>query len=404
MTKINVLVLPSDKSGVGKFRSVDPHVMLQNMYPDDFHVDIDYEPNIRDVNYWKKYQIVHVHRNIGQTYEETPTLIEWLKLNGIIVIVDIDDYWLPTKEHPIHQLIIQNKVHEKIMNNLKVASYVTTTTNLFADEIRKYNKNVEVFANAINPKDPQFNEETLPSDKIRVGWLGGSSHLHDLKLMSGFVSKLSPLQDKLQYYVCGFDTRGTVTEINKQTGQQTQRSIKPEETVWARYEEIFTDNYKIVSPKYKEFLSKFEEKEFFGWENENYVRVWTRPVTTYAKNYSKFDISLAPIQNHIFNRMKSQLKVIEAGFYKKALIASNVGPYTIDLKHALHQGQFTDGNALLVNESNNHSDWAKNIKKLVENPNMIVDLGERLYETVKDRYDLNNVTKERAEFYKSLIK
>ena len=404
MTKINVLVLPSDKSGVGKFRSVDPHVMLQNMYPDDFHIDIDYEPKVMDQNYWKKYQIVHAHRNIGQTYEDTPNLIEWLKMNGIIVIVDIDDYWLPTKEHPIHQLIIQNKIHEKIMNNLKVASYVTTTTKLFADEIRKYNKNVEVFANAINPKDPQFNEETLPSDKIRVGWLGGSSHLHDLKLMSGFVSKLSPLQDKLQYYVCGFDTRGTVTEINKETGQQTQRAIKPEETVWARYEEIFTDNYKIVTPKYKEFLSKFEEKEFFGLENENYVRVWTRPVTTYAKNYSKFDISLAPIQNHIFNRMKSQLKVIEAGFYKKALIASNVGPYTIDLKHALDKGQFTDGNALLVNESNNHSDWAKNIKKLVENPNMIVDLGERLYETVKDRYDLNNVTKERAEFYKSLIK
>ena len=374
------------------------------MYPDDFHIDIDYEPKINDVNYWKKYQIVHVHRNIGQTYEQTPSLIEWLKLNGVIVIVDIDDYWLPTKEHPIHQLIIQNKVHEKIMNNLKVASYVTTTTKLFADEIRKYNKNVEVFANAINPKDPQFNEPTLSSDKIRVGWLGGSSHLHDLKLMNGFVSKLSPLQDKLQYYICGFDTRGTVTEINKETGQQTQRAIKPEETVWARYEEIFTDNYKIVSPKYKDFLSKFEEKEFFGWENENYVRVWTRPVTTYAKNYSKFDISLAPIQNHIFNRMKSQLKVIEAGFYKKALIASNVGPYTIDLKHALDKGQFTNGNALLVNESNNHSDWAKNIKKLVENPNMIVDLGERLYETVKDTYDLNNVTKERAEFYKSLIK
>jgi glycosyltransferase involved in cell wall biosynthesis len=404
MTKINVLVLPSDASGVGKFRSVDPHVMLQNMYPNDFHVDIDYEPKIEDINYWKKYQIVHVHRNIGQTYEETPKLIEWLKLNGIIVIVDIDDYWLPTKEHPIQQLILQNKIHQKIVNNLKVASYVTTTTKLYADEIKKFNKSVEVFPNAINPKDPQFNEPTLPSDKIRVGWLGGSSHLHDLKLMSGFVSKLSPQQDKLQYYICGFDTRGTVTEINKDTNQQTQRSIKPEETVWARYEEIFTDNYKIVSPKYKEFLNKFEEKEFFGWENENYVRVWTRPVTTYAKNYAKFDISLAPIQNHIFNRMKSQLKVIEAGFYKKALIASNVGPYTIDLKHALNQGQFTDGNALLVNESNNHSDWAKNIKKLVDNPNMIVDLGERLYETVKDKYDLNLVTKNRAEFYKSLIK
>jgi glycosyltransferase involved in cell wall biosynthesis len=102
--------------------------------------------------------------------------------------------------------------------------------------------------------------------------------------------------------------------------------------------------------------------------------------------------------------MKSQLKVIEAGFYKKALIASNVGPYTIDLKHALKNGEFTDGNALLVDEVRNHSDWAKNIKKLVENPNMITDLGERLYETVKDKYDLNNVTRERASLYKSLIK
>ena len=102
--------------------------------------------------------------------------------------------------------------------------------------------------------------------------------------------------------------------------------------------------------------------------------------------------------------MKSQLKVIEAGFYKKAIIASNVGPYTIDLKHALKNGGFTDGNALLVDEHKNHSDWAKNIKKLVDNPNMITDLGERLYETVKDKYNLNNVTETRSQFYKSLIK
>jgi glycosyltransferase involved in cell wall biosynthesis len=218
------------------------------------------------------------------------------------------------------------------------------------------------------------------------------------------VSKLSPFQDKLQYYVCGFDIRGTVTEINQQTGQKTQRSIKPEETVWVKYEQIFTDNYKIITPKYKDYLDTFTENDYPGVLDENYVRVWTRPVTSYAKNYSKFDISLAPIKNHIFNRMKSQLKVIEAGFYKKALIASNVGPYTIDLKHALKNGQFTDGNALLVNENNNHSDWAKNIKKLVENPNMITDLGERLYESVSVKYNLNFVTAERASFYKSLIK
>ena len=378
--------------------------MLQNMYNDDFHVDIDYQPRINDVNYWKQYQIVHVHRNIGQNYDQTPNLIKFLKSLGIVVIVDLDDYWLPGKEHPIHSLIVQDKIHEKIMANLKEASYVTTTTNLFADEIRKLNKNVVVLPNAINPTEPQFNQPKEESDRIRIGWLGGSSHYHDLKLLEGFISKNSSLQDKVQYVLCGFDTRGTVTEINQQTGERKQRDIRPEETVWARYEEIFTNKYSIIDDKYKQFLLQFKNEEYQNSSSLPYRRVWTKPINTYATNYSKFDISMAPIKNHIFNRVKSQLKVIEAGFYKKALIASEVGPYTIDLKHALSFGQFTDGNALLVKEERNHSDWAKNIKYLVNNPNLIVDLGERLYESVKDKYDLRNVTRDRASFYKSLIK
>jgi glycosyltransferase involved in cell wall biosynthesis len=326
-----------------------------------------------------------------------------LKSLGIITIIDIDDYWMPGKEHPIHDIIRQNKINEKIVENLKHPDYVTTTTSIFASELKKINKNVEIFPNAIDPSEPQFNEPTEQSDKIRVGWLGGSSHLHDLMLLEGMVSKLSPIQDKIQYVVCGFDTRGTITEINKQTGEQKQRPIQPHETVWAKYEEIFTNKYQIITPEYKIFLDKYVEEDYPNLQNENYVRVWTRPVDSYARNYSNFDISLAPIKNHIFNRMKSQLKVIEAGFYKKALIASNIGPYTIDLKHALKNGEFTDGNALLVDENKNHSDWSKYIKKLVDNPNMITDLGERLYETVKDKYSLQKVCKDRVEFLKSII-
>jgi glycosyltransferase involved in cell wall biosynthesis len=324
---------------------------------------------------------------------------------GIIVIVDIDDYWLPTMEHPIHSIIVQDKINEKIVANLREASYVTTTTNLFANEIRKVNKNVIVLPNAIDPREGQFNQKSEESDKIRIGWLGGSSHLHDLKLLDGFVSKVGKeLNEKIQYVLCGFDTRGNVTEINRQTGEKTQRPIKPEETVWMRYEEIFTDNYKIVDENYKKFLMEFKEGTHSSNIQLPYQRVWTKPVTSYAMNYSKFDISLAPIKNHIFNRMKSQLKVIEAGFYKKAIIASEVGPYTIDLKHCLKDGVFVDGNAMLVQENRNHGDWSKFIKKLVTNPNLITDMGERLYETVKDTYDLRVVTKTRAEFYKSLIK
>ena len=404
MSKIRVLVLPSDKTGVGKFRSIDPHVMLQNNHSEDFHVDIDYEPKINDINYWKQYDIVHFHRTIGQDYDNSVNLIQSLNSLGLVTIMDLDDYWLPTKEHPVHQMVLQMKLHEKIMANLKAAGHVTTTTSVFAKEISKFNKNVYILPNAINPKESQFNVNPEPSDKLRFGWLGGSSHLHDLKLLDGTINKLSQHKDKFSMYLCGFDTRGTVTEINQQTGEQKQRDIKPEETVWARYEEIFTDNYKTVDPKHKEFLMSFKDEEYVSDVLPFYNRIWTKPVTSYATNYKWFDVSLAPIKNHIFNRVKSQLKVIEAGFHKKAIIASNIGPYTIDLKHGLKNGEFTDGNALLVDEARNHSDWAKYMKKLIDNPNWAYDLGQRLYETVKDTYDLNKVTKDRAELYKSLIK
>jgi len=403
MSKIKVLCLPSDRTGVGKFRSVDPHISLQNQYPDDFHVDIIYDPPMNDDNFWKGYDIISYHRSIGTDFDLANIMIKKLNSMGLPTVCDIDDYWMPGKEHPIHDIIRVNKINEKIVNNIRDSKYVTTTTTLFAEEIKKTNKNVTIFPNGINPNEAQFREPTPESDRLRVGWLGGSSHLHDLQLLEQSFSKLIPLKDKVQYVLCGFDTRGSVTEINKETGEQKRRDIKPEETVWATYEKIFTQNFQIISEDYKKHLLNYNQDEYSNMANESYRRVWTQPVTSYAKNYSKFDVSLAPLKNHMFNRMKSQLKVIESGFYKKALIASNLGPYTIDLKHCLKNGNFVDGNALLVDENRNHSDWAKYIEKLVKNPNLVKDMGERLYETVKDIYDLKVITKNRAEFYKSIV-
>ena len=227
MSKIKVLVVPSDRTGVGKFRSVDPHVFLQNLYGDDFHVDIIYEPSYDDMNFWKEYQIVAFHRSIGSDFERAHDLIQKLNEMGVITICDIDDYWMPGKEHPIHDIIRVNKINEKIMANLKVSKYVTTTTTIFADEIKKLNKNVIVFPNAINPNEPQFKEPTPESDRLRVGWLGGSSHLHDLQLLD--FGRLGQHNDKLQFVLCGFDTRGSVTEINQQTGEHKKRNILPHE-------------------------------------------------------------------------------------------------------------------------------------------------------------------------------
>ena len=262
MSKIKLLVVPSDRTGVGKFRSVDPHIFLQNLYPDDFHVDIVYDVPYDDMNFWKEYQIVSMHRSLGPDFDKANELIKKLNDLGVITVCDIDDYWMPGKEHPIHDIIKFNKINEKIISNLRVSKYVTTTTTIFADEIKNINKNVVVFPNAINPNESQFKEPTLESDRLRVGWLGGSSHLHDIQLLDQSFSKLSSLKDKLQFVLCGFDTRGSVTEINSETGEHKKRNIEPHETVWAQYEKIFTQNYTTVTEDYKKYLNSFINESY----------------------------------------------------------------------------------------------------------------------------------------------
>ena len=50
----------------------------------------------------------------------------------------------------------------------------------------------------------------------------------------------------------------------------------------------------------------------------------------------------------------------------------------------------------------NHKDWFKD-EKLIENPELVDLLQNNLYNTVKERYHIDTVTKKRAEFYKSIL-
>ena len=406
MNKIKVLVVPSDRTGVSYYRSTKPHISLEEMYPDEFHIDIEYDLKLDDDEWLKQYDIIHYHRTLGD-YKQLPELLERLDKLGIVSIMDLDDYWLPGPHHPAHLLIKNNGLDKLILNNIRISRNVTTTTEIFADEIRKANKNVFILPNAIDSKEKQFIPTPEPSERIRIGWLGGSSHKKDLEILEGLVGKIKShgLIDKVQFVLCGYDLRGTMTIIDEKTGQQTQRPIKPHESVWYDYEKIFTDNYTTISPEYKEFLLKFKNEEFSNVANEPYRRVWTKPISSYASNYNLFDISLAPLEENIFNKVKSQLKVIEAGFHKKAIIAQEFGPYTIDIKNAVQfgGGWDSDANGILINPDKNHKDWFKNLKKLIETPELIKQLSDNLYNTVKDKYSMEKVTEDRKNLYLKLL-
>ena len=398
--KIKMLVIPSDRTGVGKFRSVDPHVYIAEHYGDEFDVDIVYNmPNGDLEAFLKQYDLIHIHKQLDKQCK----IIDMIKFLGIPVILDIDDHFKLGNDHPMSITAKKERWHEPIINHLKKADYVTTTTPIFADVIKQHNKNVKVFPNAINPEEKQYAVAKNPrTDKLRVGIICGSSHLKDLELLSGIATQVN--KDKVQFVLCGFDTRGTRT-IYKDNGEVETRPIYPQESVWCDYEKIFTDNYRTISPEHKDFLMKYMAGVDDPFTNEPYRRMWTRHINDYATHYQNVDVLIAPLKENDFNKVKSELKEIECGFTHTAFIGQNFGAYTINLVPMIEKGGKIneEGTALLVDSSKNHKQWAKYINKLADDADMLKRLQDNLYNFVKDRYSLAEICKQRVEFYKSIV-
>lgn len=405
--KINVLVIPSDKFGCGLYRSVSPHVYLDKMYNESFSIDIEYNVDYSNLDFFKKYDIIHIHKGIISNMEIFWDFIKFCKENKIVTILDVDDNWNVGKQHPLYASNKASKIPEKITKNLSMVDYVTTTTEIFADKIKPYNKNVLVFPNAIDPDEEQYKPIKNPSNKIRFGFVMGSAHEKDMEQIKGvFASLPQEIRDKMQVVLCGYDLRGTVNIVNQNGQIVNRRPIQPMESVWYSYEKTCTNNHNLCSEEYKDFLHKFlKDVQWPEVDKEFYRREWTKDINEFARHYRNIDVLFAPLDCNEFNEVKSELKFIEAGFTKTAVIATNYGPYTIGSKNLLQFGGAIDetGNCILIDDRKKHKDWKKAIIKLVSNPELIDLLKNNMYEHVKDTYNIKNITHKRAEWYKSII-
>ena len=57
MAKQNILVVPpfNTNGGVGFFRSIQPHIQLEQQFPEEFSVTIDVKPEWDNIDAFKKY-------------------------------------------------------------------------------------------------------------------------------------------------------------------------------------------------------------------------------------------------------------------------------------------------------------------------------------------------------------
>lgn len=379
MKKIRLLIIPSDPYGVGHYRSIWPGQEIQANHSEDFDVDIRLQQPVTDEDVGK-FDIVHFHRRIGSA-EQTPSFQKKFRESGAVVVSDIDDYWVPFHGHPARQMALNAGLPQQILSANKGADYITTTTDIFKRIIEEKVKNVpvHVIPNAVNMKMKMWTPKEIESDRVRIAWIGGSSHEKDLARLSGTVHKLlsdNEIRDKIQIVMCGYDTRGTVTEIHPKTKEEKTRPIRPEESIWNKFEQIFNANGMA--------------------QGDEYVRRNTLPITQYGTHYNHCDICLAPLDQHTFNECKSELKIIETGIMGKALIASDVYIYNELLTHG--------ENAMLIDPKKDHKLWFKYIKELVLNEELRNNLGKNLYNLVHPCYTMEEVTKDRCNWYKEIVK
>ena len=167
--------------------------------------------------------------------------------------------------------------HNSLERFLIRADIVTVSTERLKEKYSKYNSNVIVVPNAIDPKDwvvPNFKSHK----EIRIGWTGGTSHYSDWYEIKDDIERLAKEYPRIKFVIGGTKFDGIFKNI------------------------------------------KEEQVEYWGWVD----------ATGHGYRVAMMDLDLAiiPLKDSQFNSNKSCIKFYEFSSLKVPTICSNVPPYS----------------------------------------------------------------------------
>ena len=380
--KKRILFIPSTLSGgVYYYRVFTPMKNLIEKYPDDFEITINNTWKYTDVEkdeIGKNFDIVCFHQCLftSSFQEEVWKMIIYCKKQyGTKFVLDIDDYWDYYNNHPAREACVFNMFPEKMMMNFKLFDYVTTTTEYFKDIISEYfpKDKIYVFENGISKYDEQFSIKKNKSDKLCIGLTGGSSHTEDIKQLLEFPKYLTDKQlEEIELVFCGYDNKNAENVVIDETGKVVDRQPLADKDNWW----VQTEN-------------KFKQ------EVKHYKRIETKDIMKgeFGKIYEDIDVLLVPLTNNKFNRCKSELKFIEAGFTNTAVISSKVIPYS--------NFGVNEEDCLFVKEATPQA-WAKAIKKILRDKDLLKKIKDINSLRVKYSRNLEDITEKRYKFFSEI--
>jgi len=196
-----------------------------------------------------------------------------LAMPEVEIIQMVDDLLgdVPAK-HP-NRNFQSREGHQRMIRALKQSDRLVVTTEPLRTHYGKYVKDVRLVPNGLNKQWRGLRKDTVPREKLRVGWIGAAQHKGDLDLIAGVVLALA---DEVDWVFMGMCTD----------------EIKP------------------------------HLKEFHGFVS----------IVDYPKKMSDLDldIAIAPLESNVFNECKSNLRLLEYGAMGWPVVCSDVYPYRSD--------------------------------------------------------------------------
>lgn len=288
--------------------------------------------------------VVWFNRNISpKNLNPTPVFTE-IKRGGAKIVCDIDDYWNVGFGHVLYDISIRWNLKNSNVSQIKGSDFVTVTHELLRTRVVKElgiaKHKVIIAPNAIDPSEPQYNQ-SFEYNLENLFWQGSVTHHNDLKQMAGAVNDL-----ERKIYIAGRDPKAYVTD------PKTKEKVM----VWQATGDLF---------KKKQWI--------------DYV-----PTTEYMKFYRNKGVCLIPLERSKFTECKSNLKMLEAGWAMKPVVASGVHPYTTigrDRRNCLF--------------AYTRQAWREAIKYMLENKSFADDVRYQLNEDVKRDYLINKANEAR---------
>jgi O-antigen biosynthesis protein len=279
-----ILAHPGDAFGSGHYRVIQPFQALAQAG----RIDGVYYARLLDPVEMERIapDAVVIQRRVGDA--ELAQMERMRRFSRAFKVYELDDYLpnLPLKS--AHREQMPKDVLRSLRRAAALVDRMVVSTPALAEALAGLHADIRVVHNRLDPR--LWGALPAPSrhqggDKPRVGWAGGASHTGDLELIADVVQALAGEVHWVFMGMCPQRLRPHVAEVHPGVD-------------FARYPQ--------------------------------------------ALAALRLDLALAPLEDNLFNRCKSNLRLLEYGACGYPVVASDLAPYQCGLPATLVKNRFRD--------------------------------------------------------------